>query len=161
MQNNNAENIKLLLGAGADVNVRDGSERTPLLAAVYQKEDSPYLDGDLIETVRFLLDNGADIHAVGLRNQGVIFKAAVFANVRLLKLLLAYGADVDRRDCQGWTALMTAASINLEKEQREEFMRILLDAGADVSAEDDEGKTVKTIMQKSPIFKDNVLLQCL
>lgn len=153
--------VKLLLGAGADVNVRDGSENTPLLAAVYQKEDSPYLDGDIIETVRFLLDNGADVHAVGLRNQGVIFNAAVFANVRLLKLLLAYGADVDRRDCQGWTALMTAASINLDKERREEFIRILLDAGADVSAEDDDGKTVKTIMQKSPIFKDNVLLQCL
>lgn len=54
---------------------------------------------------------------------------------------------------------MTAASINLNKERREEFMRILLEAGADVTAEDDDGKSVKIIMQKSPIFKDSALLQ--
>lgn len=151
--------LKLLVAAGADINLRDGLGKTPLLAAVFQNEDNPYLDGDIVEAVCFLLENGADIHAVGGMKEGVILCAATFANVRLLKLLLAYGADVNRRNCHGWTALMTAVSINLNKERREEFMRILLEAGADVAAEDDDGKSVKTIMQKSPIFKDSALLQ--
>lgn len=131
MQNNNAENIKLLLGAGAEVNGRGHFEWTPLMEAVSSAAGA---------AAGVLLAAGADLEAKGKKGETALFMAV-------------------RRHCQGWTALMTSASINLDKERREEFIRILLDAGADVSAEDDDGKTVKTIMQKSPIFKDNVLLQ--
>ena len=151
--------VKLFLEAGTKVDIRNGSGKTPLQAAVCRNENNPGLDGDIAETVRFLLDNGADVNAADDKGQNAVFDAALFANVRLLKLLLEYGADVNRRDAWGRTALMLAASIHFDKERREEFVRILLNAGADVAAADDDGITATFIMQKNPLFKDSLLLQ--
>ena len=67
------------------------------------------------------------------RNRALI-DAALRSDVVELRRLLAEGADVDARDPEhGETALMLARS--------EEATRLLVDAGADVNARDDTGRT--------------------
>ena len=51
-------------------------------------------------------------------------------------MLLRAGADVDRKDGQGWTALMKASS-----RYDTVLIEILLDAGADVNASAKDGVT--------------------
>jgi len=159
------DSVKLLLAAGVDVNIlteageggsggrnATGSGYTPLLVATMRAQ---------VETALYLLDHGADpnILAAGLTplhwasttwegfaaNPVYGFADAMSgipdrqAKLRLVKALLAHGANVNARmtkrppnfatgytDSVGATAFLLAASVD-----DVEMMRILLDAGAD------------------------------
>lgn len=61
----------------------------------------------------------------------VIILASKNGNVKIVKLLIDFGADINNRDTDGGTALIHAASNgNIEVE------KVLLEAGADINAED-------------------------
>jgi ankyrin repeat protein len=149
------ESIKLLLAAGVDVNVQTTGTAvgyTPLLIATVRAQ---------IDTALYLLDHGADpnVEAAGLTplhwastswegfasNPVYGFEDPMSgiqdrqAKLRLVKALLAHGANVNARmtkkqpqfatgyqDCVGATPLLLAASVD-----DVEMMRILLAAGAD------------------------------
>jgi tetratricopeptide (TPR) repeat protein len=77
--------LELLIGAGADINVRNRGGSTPLHAAAQR---------DAVESLRVLLASGADVHACdsqGLTPQQV-------ANVVGSKKVAAYMADFSRND---------------------------------------------------------------
>jgi uncharacterized protein len=155
------ESLKLLLDSGVDVNFQTQSEAnptgnssgyTPLLVATLRAQ---------VETAIYLLDRGADpnILATGMTPlqwastswegfasnpvYGFIDPMSGIpdrqAKLRLVKALLAHGADVNARmtkrapqfatgyeDAVGATPFLLAASV-----QDVEMMRILLSAGAD------------------------------
>jgi ankyrin repeat protein len=60
--------------------------------------------------------------------------AALYADAALVRRLVAAGADPDARDAEGATALMWAVPDRLK-------MQLLLDAGADVNARSDAGRS--------------------
>ena len=76
--------------AGADVNKADDYGRTPLHVAV---------SADYSEMVRFLIENGANVHArTAGEDQTPLYYAAKNEAVQCVRILLAYGADIDARD---------------------------------------------------------------
>jgi ankyrin repeat protein len=154
------ESIKLLLAAGVDINLLTQADRdtgatsgyTPLLVATMRAQ---------VVTASYLLDHGADpnvlasgmtpLHWASTSWEGFASNPVYGfedpmsgihdrqAKLRLVKALIAHGADVNARmtkkqpqfatgyeDAVGATAFLLAASV-----QDVEIMRILLEANAD------------------------------
>lgn len=86
-----------LVAAGADVNWRDKAGRTPL-------EDSVACLGS-VQSVRWLLDHGADPNAVPLDGWTALHQAAARGDTEIVKLLVSRGAHADIRNSSGRTAL--------------------------------------------------------
>jgi len=89
------------------------------------------------ETVRTLLEAGADVNAQGGMLGGTaLIEAAGKGHTETVSLLLGAGADVDIQDKAGYTALIQAA-----REGYTEIIPLLLEAGADVDIQDTMGRT--------------------
>jgi ankyrin repeat protein len=73
-----------------------------------------------------------------------IIAAAMMSEVETLKRGLAQGADIDRRDCDGMTALMCAAEA-----ASVECLAVLIQTGADVDGVDREGSTALILAAQS------------
>ena len=128
-----ADTVKVLLDAGANLNEADMADRTALKFAVSGGHD---------EVVKLLLDGGADPDATDGDNwTALMFAAATtrcdeIGRSKVAKLLLDSGADMDKMDGSGQTALMVAAAAC-----HIEIVKLLLDSGADPRATDEDGNT--------------------
>lgn len=150
------EEVRAMLDAGIDVNVRnEGSRETALMTAA---------GGGNVETVKLLIDRGADINAKSFEggtallvaidrkqdnvveclllhganpndklaiNPGLtaLCMAAQRGYLRILKALLRAGADPDKRAGDGSTALVNAAF-----KGHDDVARELIESGADKRA---------------------------
>jgi hypothetical protein len=116
--------IKLLVAAGADINIADGSGQTALQAAAEEGHQ---------EIVEKLLAAGADVNAAaaGLDGRTALQAAAEEGHQEIVEKLLAAGADVNAAAAGlfGQTALQAAA-----EKGHQEIVEKLLAAGADVNA---------------------------
>lgn len=149
--------VQLLLDRGADVNATDATGQTAL-AAIMPVVSTPvagsrpvnpapvpvggrFIGGrqmvsgafkeDLpAEIARLLLDHGAKIQP------DMLINAVPTGNIKLCRLLLARGADVNAGNNLGVTALMPAASLG-----KIEMVRLLLQHGADVNRKAANGRT--------------------
>ena len=86
-----------------------------------------------IDTVKSLLDGGADIEAIDEDGRSALMLAAYHGNYEIMELLLDRGADVNAKDHFGWSALMEAAFYNDST-----AMDFLLDNGAEFDSKDSE-----------------------
>jgi uncharacterized protein len=160
----------LLLARGADPNVADWWGRTPLWSAVDTRNldlDSRTLEngverGPVLELIEALIAKGADVNArvkefppqrrfmmplgslawVDFTGQTPFVRAALSADVPLMKLLLSKGADPNIATFNGTTALMAAAGVNWVIGQTYsesppmylEAVKLCLELGGDVNA---------------------------
>ena len=90
-----------------------------------------------MEVVRFLLDNGADLHAQDASGRTVLMYGAWGGDVEMIRFLLDHGADLHAQDASGTTVLMYGA-----RESAVEVVRFLLENGADINRQNDYGITV-------------------
>jgi ankyrin repeat protein len=138
------EMVQLLLWKGVDVNGKDERSQTALHATArrlyfnYGKHD--------VTIARILLKAGADIEAADEHGETALIKAAAGRRTHLVKALLRNGANVYARDhCQS-TALHAAADDDKGRRRSDAEMystlQVLLDAGADIDAEDGLQNTV-------------------
>ena len=91
-----------------------------------------------VETVRLLLEKGADInykHAMVLGHTPMTI-AAAWGHTGVVLLLLDRGASVDQQNEDGVSALQCAASTD-----KSELVKLLLDRMADVNHRDKAGRT--------------------
>ena len=116
--------VAALLAAGADVNAPSSS--TPLYGAAFAED---------LESIRMLLEAGADIHARDWRGNTPLLAAADwggFRNPEVLEVLVEAGADVNDRDDAGQTVLERALGSPADRVTG--VVRRLLDLGADATA---------------------------
>jgi len=160
----------LLLARGANPNAADSWGRTPLWAAVDMRNldvDSRTLEngverGPVLELIEALIAKGADVNArvkefppqrrfmmplgslawVDFTGQTPFVRAALSADMPLMKLLLSKGADPNIATFNGTTALMAAAGVNWVIGQTYsespamylEAVKLCLELGGDVNA---------------------------
>ena len=129
----NIEAIKQHLAAGADVNVKDKSGKTPLHSAAAKEHEN---------IAELLIANGANVNAKNNKGRTPLHYATGTGwqgGYEIAKLLISKGADVNvnsKGDVNGGTPLHNAA-----REGRSETIKILIDNGANVNAKNVGGWT--------------------
>jgi ankyrin repeat protein len=127
------EIIQALIDLGADVNVLDELDGTPLIDAVDNE------DPRVMET---LLRSGADPNVASGTGLTALMSAAMDGNRRAVLVLLEHGADINAADLVGRTALMRAA-----REGHQELCELLLQAGADPTLRDWKERTAHDLLR--------------
>lgn len=127
IRSNDLNGLRALVRGGADVNVRDSHEETPLMYAAVVGS---------AEAMEFLISQGADLNAQNrFGSTALIWSATDLAKVRLL---VEHGADVNLASKKGRTALLVAAM----SDHSAAIVRYLLSNGADVQKKDFINTTV-------------------
>ncbi|MHC9544834.1 MAG: ankyrin repeat domain-containing protein [Vulcanimicrobiota bacterium] len=150
----------LLIHRGQNVNSKDWIGQTPLYYAVRNNNE---------EMVKFLLDNGAIIDAID--NDGNTPLASTYS-LKMIKLLVEGGADINVKSAYGDTALFKVIqncdsnyhkgffcslkdrlTSNKEEKKNLELVRMLLSKGSDVNERCTKGMTSVFIAQSPEILR--------
>ncbi|WP_160913666.1 ankyrin repeat domain-containing protein [Halobacillus litoralis] len=137
--------VIILLESGAIFNENNLS---PLIQAI---------DMDNREVAALLLDKIADIHKIDSEGFSLLHHvAAISRDKELLQYLIYRGADVNQRNSYRETPLMLCL-FSLELEHENDFLactEVLLNAGADVNLQDNDGNSVLMTAFK---YKDYII----
>jgi len=176
--NDHADTARYLIEQGANVKAVDWYGRTPLWAAVELRnmdvDSSTFENGvdraPALELIKLLLDKGVDVNArtkevppirrqmlhvtgdlswVDMTGQTPFLRAALAADVEVMRLLLAHGADPTITAYAGTNALMAAAGVDWVVDQttdegpaaRLDAVKMCYDLGLDVNAVNSMGVT--------------------
>jgi ankyrin repeat protein len=94
-----------------------------------------------LDTVRLLLDAGADSNAQNVEGDSALLIAASWGNTTYMRELIAHGADVNAQTNSGYTALMeTAQHCDVEA------AKLLLQCGADPTMRDERDRSILDYM---------------
>ena len=128
------DRVKVLVDAGADVNLVDPSRGTPLQSACCSHRDSSNEEQD---SVIFYLINKAnvDLNIIGGLLGCAINAACGWSSFEVVRLMLEKGTRIDTRDPMGRMAIHFAAAGSMESFQ------LILRSGADVEVADKTGRT--------------------
>jgi ankyrin repeat protein len=153
--------VRILLAAGGDPNARNKSQITPLIYAAYSFEKTRLLvekGGDVNakasdgstplwvatsvshngETIRYLLDKGADPKVVRSNGVDYLMRAATYQDASIVRLLLNKGLDPQRRSSSGLNALAQAVKCSSS-----DNLKTLIDAGSAVNIANTTAGAVK------------------
>ena len=136
--NTRIEMVKLLIAAGANLDIQNKDGLTPLMRA------ARWPGGYGI--VKQLIEAGANLD---IKNKygGTPLMLAIEEDVlrrektKTVKLLIEAGAGVDIQDNQGRTALMWALGENIWRDEKTKEVKLLIEAGARVDVQDKDGFT--------------------
>ena len=131
------DGVELLLAEGANVEAVSPGGLTPLMKAA---------SVGAMRVVEILLAHHAFVDAEDNRGFTALFHAVYAGNVNIVETLIAHEADVNAKDNQGLTPLMIIAGSYREhgSTSRVFMAKMLLEKGADIFAEADDGRTAVT-----------------
>ncbi|KAL9110542.1 MAG: hypothetical protein Q9227_004900 [Pyrenula ochraceoflavens] len=133
-----AESCRMLIAAGADVNLRAGQRLYSLLAIAQKFSEEPRWWS--VETLRLFLEAGADVHCQTEQGCTALHLAASAKSLEACDLLLQYGAIINAR-CDCHRSVLDAAVKNYGKAH---LLAFLIDKGADVDAlEEDQLEAIR------------------
>lgn len=123
--------------------LEEGASANMLVDEVGQTLLMKATDGDI---VRLLLGAGADANRADTKGWTALHHAVICPGMaEVVKALLAGGADVQRHIENGQTALLLAHILfvdNVDPRDGREILQLLVQAGADIHAEDRDGETL-------------------
>lgn len=122
--------IRSLIGNGVSVNAVDTRQRSALFAAAREGE---------FESARMLLGAGASVDGRG-GPMTPLAAAALHSHVKLARLLIRNGADLESPGENDQTALMSAVKLN-----RIDVAQALLEAGANTRIKDRNGANLLVV----------------
>ncbi|XP_042883338.1 transient receptor potential channel pyrexia-like [Penaeus japonicus] len=136
--------VKQLLDSGADVNLKDIQDRTPLFYAVNNNR------GGSGKCIQLLLEKGSSVSEPCEGRITPLHVAAEVGNVTAAQLLLKVGAPHSARDKDGCTPLHLATTTGM--------VEALLAAGADVTVKDNAHQTpLERVIQFYPKVAQSLL----
>ncbi|KAH9313384.1 hypothetical protein KI387_028419, partial [Taxus chinensis] len=130
----NTEIVQTLLDSGALVDVKNSSQKSPLLEAAFYghveivkillsaRANTETADirgytalhfaasGNCVQILISLLDSGAQINAQDIEGKTPLHVSVIAGHLESVQLLVGAGATVDAKDKVGWTAIHCAAS---------------------------------------------------
>ena len=160
-QYKHAEVVRLLLTAGAKVNLKRCNGQTALMLATedpYWPQDPNPLnsESDSVQTVKALLDGGADVNLENDNGTTPLLAAAGMMGpqwrLEVVKLLLEKKVIIDHKNSIGNYALKSAAVFMPDIK----VARLLLEGGAKTDMKDGEGKSL--LMNVCDVQMMNLLL---
>src|SRR6266542_2860082 len=143
-ESNNIELVNLFLAKGVNPNGKTKEGKSVLFEVIPK---------DAVAAVEALLAAGADAKVIDPEYSQTLLMRAARADhrsdpavrIRLLKLLLARGANIQAKDNDGKTVLLYAVQQYMSEAggflSHPEIVRMLLDEGADINARDKGGNT--------------------
>ncbi len=130
-QRNNQEVVKMLLEAGASVDVQDRNGYSPLWYSI------AYYNNNKITPL--LIEKSKNLNAKTKYGQTYLTTAAQYGRDAIVKTLIEKGVSVDTPDKNGVTALMYAM-----QRSRMNLIDLLIKKGADINRVDNEGRNAFT-----------------
>jgi len=153
---NHKATVGLLLAGGADINA-DSDKGTPLHMAISSASNPATSDNDPTDMAELLIDRGADLN-VSSKTAGTPLHLAVGrVQKRMVKLLIAKGADVNAKggeEVKGGTPLHAAVLHPYGADVAVSLIR----NGADVNARDNDGATLLHLATQQPFRKPHIKL---
>ena len=162
-----SDQIHNLIVDGVDLAYADSYGVGALMVAA-----DAYIDQTLLDDLHMLMSLGADVHQTDCLGQTALHHAIIKRNIPLVVFLISSGIDVNVRRGNGNTALIDATILvkngifnHTHKQKRNtkfesdsnalrEIVRLLLQANADISIENEESKTAMDL-----ILPENKLLR--
>ncbi len=165
-QRGDADAVRRLAAARADLDARDGHGRTPLHVATFARQheairalagagaDQHLLDNDRYDavtiasvaddeaTLRLLLSLGASAKLVTSRWLGTaLIAAAHLGHDGVVRQLIAAGAPLDHVNTLHWTAVIESIVLGDGGPRHQASLEALIRAGANLQLADREGRT--------------------
>ncbi len=106
----NQDMVKMLLAAGASLDITDGRGRLPLAIMVDEVKNAR-TDGAVktaMNFATFLITNGADVNFANDKGETVLFEAVKAGHEGFIDVLLLNGADINIRNKKGESVLFIA-----------------------------------------------------
>ena len=129
---NAVDAARLLIGVGADVNAKDHIQDSPFLYAGAEGR---------LEILKMTVAAGADLASTNRYGGTALIPAAHHGHLETVRFLLTTGIEIDYINKLGWTALLEAVILGDGGAVYQGIVKLLLEAGADVSIVDREGIT--------------------
>jgi ankyrin repeat protein len=128
----NPEIVKVLIAAGANVDIVDLYGRTALIYASRHQGN--------LEAVKLLIAAGANVNHADDSGTTALMNACINGLIEIAKVLIAAGADINKRGEFGNTALIYAC-----KYGHLTTVKLLVSKGADVDMVNDRGQSALDI----------------
>lgn len=130
----NVDIVQALVEAGADLEGQNGEGETPLTLAVM---------GSHADLIRYLVKVGANLESSSFHETTPLMSAVLLSNPETVRVLIALGANVNARASANLTALFFASGNSVAGNANLEIVKMLVEAGADVSVKTANGKTAQ------------------
>ena len=119
---------QVFIDAGADIETKNNKGRSPLHMASRSGE---------LTTAKMLVEAGADVRATDAQGHTCLMLAACFGRTNTVRYLSGLPVvDLDHGDSDYYTALHSAVA-----ERCADVVQVLIDAGADIEAKNNEGRS--------------------
>lgn len=96
--------------------------------------------------IQVVIDHGADLQARTQEGQNVLHLAVKEGCVKLAKMFLKGGVDVNVADCDGMTPLLLAAA----NKKVDDLLPLLIKHGANLNAKDRSGQNALHLLSRAP-----------
>jgi uncharacterized protein len=126
--------MKVLIEAGADVNIQNIRKRTALMMAIERESQ---------KVVNLLIASNADVNSVDRNGRTALMIACMNGSIDKARILLDKGSQVNLLDDEGSTALMKAVKLSTARNNHNVIgiIELLIQSGANINTKNFDGLT--------------------